>query len=494
MATNRGILTVMQRLWPHADDETVFDVKSLTARPMGRSMALDHFRKMCGGCHLHRPRYPKLGEIGQRGGGCTDCHIIELEAPNPDLSQTAFHHPGLTTRIPSRNCVKCHNRSARIGLSYFGRFESEGYGTPFKNGAPGPRRLSGGRFYLELPADVHHEKGGMDCIDCHTEKGVMGNGTVYDHQEQQVDIDCRTCHESQQQTIDPDPDLTGRLVRANDRQPPSPLKTTFFSAQQSPLYHIRPDTGNRMILYRKRDGHPIPFNRLSTTGIHDAPYHRRLSCQACHTRWIPQCYGCHETRFDGAMQRDWLTGRSSPGRWTEGRGYLRFRKPTLGIRANGRIGPFAPGCQVFINVVDPQGKIRPEATSRHLVMAGFDPHTTAVEVPSCEDCHLDPKVMGLGQGTLTMTNTGLSVELVSSSTGDGIDFPLDAFVSTDGQPLQTASRVKSRPFNPEELKRIYRVGPCLSCHDRYLDPIYRSFDDALQRFKSGKTPCREMLK
>jgi hypothetical protein len=127
-------------------------------------------------------------------------------------------------------------------------------------------------------------------------------------------------------------------------------------------------------------------------------------------------------------------------------------------------------------------------------MAGFDPHTTAVEVPSCEDCHLDPKVMGLGQGALTMTNTGLSVETVSSSIGDGIDFPLDAFVSPDGEPLQTASRAKSRPFNREELKRIYRVGPCLSCHDRYLDPIYRSFDDALQRFKSGKTPCREMLK
>ena len=48
MATNRGILTALQTLWPHEPSETVQDVIQLISRPPGKSLALDHFRKMCG--------------------------------------------------------------------------------------------------------------------------------------------------------------------------------------------------------------------------------------------------------------------------------------------------------------------------------------------------------------------------------------------------------------------------------------------------------------
>jgi hypothetical protein len=44
------------------------------------------------------------------------------------------NHARYTTRIPTANCLKCHNRSNRIGLSYEGIFESEGYGTPYRHG------------------------------------------------------------------------------------------------------------------------------------------------------------------------------------------------------------------------------------------------------------------------------------------------------------------------------------------------------------------------
>ena len=128
-------------------------------------------------------------------GGCTNCHISELSGPRQDLEKQAFKHPRLTTRIPNENCLKCHNRSARIGLSYLGRFESDGYGTPFEGGEPGRRRRSGGRFYSEIPPDVHHGKAGLDCIDCHTERGLMGDGNAYGHMEEQVDIRCNSCHD-----------------------------------------------------------------------------------------------------------------------------------------------------------------------------------------------------------------------------------------------------------------------------------------------------------
>ncbi len=102
-------------------------------------------------------------------------------------------HRKFSTKIPSENCVKCHNRSNRIGPSYFGKFESEGYGTPYKDGEFS-NKLDSSRFYYELPADVHHEKAGLDCIDCHTEVGVMGDGKEHKHMEDAVDIKCKDCH------------------------------------------------------------------------------------------------------------------------------------------------------------------------------------------------------------------------------------------------------------------------------------------------------------
>jgi hypothetical protein len=493
MATNTGILKVMQTLWPHPPDASLSTVRELMDKPLGQSLALDHFRKMCGGCHLWRPRYPELGEIGRRGGGCTDCHILEISNPGQqDLSKKIFKHPNLTTRIPNENCLKCHNRSARIGLSYLGHFESEGYGTPYQNGGPDIRQLSGGRFYLDLPPDLHHESG-MDCIDCHTEKGVMGDGSVYEHQEQQVDITCRTCHEPELRSSIPDPDLNRRLIRLNGRQPASFSNSFILSAKKSPLYHLRPGPGKKMTLFRKKDGKAIVFKTLETRKIHAAGYHQRLSCQACHSNWTPQCYGCHETRFLQYEQRDWITGKLSSGRWMEGRSYLRFRRPTLGLWPGGKIGPYAPGCQVFLESFDESGNYQKDLSFRSLVMASFDPHTTGKHAPDCMSCHLNPKVLGFGEGSLKITEKGFDFKPVyrSAESGLGIRFPLDAFVSKRGLALQLASRSQGRPFNAEELKRITQVSLCLPCHDQYDDAIYQDYKKSVSAFQAGVVPCRK---
>ncbi|PQP33426.1 amino acid ABC transporter substrate-binding protein, partial [Desulfobacteraceae bacterium SEEP-SAG9] len=50
MATNAGILKVMQTLWPHSSETSVSTVRELMDQTPGQSLALDHFRKMCGGC------------------------------------------------------------------------------------------------------------------------------------------------------------------------------------------------------------------------------------------------------------------------------------------------------------------------------------------------------------------------------------------------------------------------------------------------------------
>lgn len=494
MATNRGILDALQDRWPHERKETVSSVRELMSRPPGQSLALDHYRKMCGGCHLWKARSPYKGEIGRRGGGCTNCHVKELTGPRQDLEHKSFEHPGLTTRIPSTNCLKCHNRSARTALSYHGRFESEGYGTPHEGGDLNSRRLTGGRFYLELPGDVHHEKAGMECIDCHTEAGVMGDGNAYGRMQEQVDITCNSCHDPQIAPLGTRKPLAERLHRVNRKQPPLDTDRGVLSPRGSPLYQLRVSGEKQVTLHRKRDGKKIAFQRLGNPEIHGASYHDRLSCQACHSAWIPQCYGCHVALLKGEEQKDWLTRERSPGRWVEGRSYLRFRRPTLGIDSRGRISPFAPGCQVFLDVFDEQGRHQPGQAHVSLTMASFDPHTTAKGGPECLGCHLSPKALGMGEGSLEVTDRGLVFAPLYDSEASGLDipFPLDAFVTPEGRPLQKASGSGARPFNREELERITRAARCLVCHDRYGDPIYQDYRESLAKFDSGATPCREV--
>ncbi|MBW2206251.1 MAG: hypothetical protein JRG79_05025 [Deltaproteobacteria bacterium] len=495
MATNRGILEVLQARWPHNRTETVSTVRELISRPQGQSLALDHYRKMCGGCHLWKTRSPWKGEIGRRGGGCTNCHVEELTGPRQDLEKKGFRHPGLTTRIPNSNCLKCHNRSARMALSYQGRFESEGYGTPYEGADLNSRRLTGGRFYLELPPDVHFQMAGLDCIDCHTERGLMGAGNAYSRMREQVDITCNTCHDPEVKAFSAQKTLADRLHRINKKQPFSENKRGVLSRKGSPMYQLRVSGERQITLYRKRDGKKIPFQRLGNPEIHRASYHRRLSCQACHSAWIPQCYGCHVALLKGDEQKDWLSQEKSRGRWVEGRSYLRFRRPTLGIGPGGQISPFAPGCQVFLDVFDEQGRHQPEQAHVSLTMASFDPHTTGKGAPECLACHINPKVLGMGEGSLEVTSRGLAFKPIydSQASGLGIPFSLDAFVSPDGRPLQKASGIGARPFNAEELKRITRAAQCLVCHDTYDDPIFREYKESLHRFEAGETPCREEL-
>ncbi len=72
-------------------------------------------------------------------------------------------------------------------------YESENYGTPYEDGGMSSKELPGNRYFLEITEDIHHKKG-MTCIDCHTRNEIMGDGTMYAHYEDQVEIKCATCH------------------------------------------------------------------------------------------------------------------------------------------------------------------------------------------------------------------------------------------------------------------------------------------------------------
>ena len=496
MATNRGILRIVQDEWGDGEKSASaavkqLDVIDLYGKSPPRNVPLNLYGKMCGGCHLWKEKGGHKGEGSKRGGGCSDCHVVDKEAPSsPD--DLLRKHPEITTRIPSQNCVKCHNRSARIGLSYFGKFESAGYGTPYEGDALSSRRLSGGRFYLDLSADIHFENGKMICIDCHTATGLMGDGHLYGKMADQVDITCEACHSPRFGTNPEAEALADRLAFLNGKIPKPEKKPVAFTRRGTPLYNLQKVDG-KTVFYRKMDGRALRLQGAPDPekAHHNLKGHDRLSCQACHSAWIPQCYGCHLTYRKSALQKDWITGKKTPGKWKEARSYLRFSKPALGVRNRDRVYPLSP-CQVFFSPLDDADQFLADESFTNLNLSAFDPHTTRGKSRSCIDCHTDPKSMGLGEGILHQTGGKRVFRPThrASDHGRGLPFPLDGFVNLEGNALQTGAKNGVRPFDQEEIQRILSVEGCLGCHNTYEDKIYRDFPESLKRFETDAgLPC-----
>jgi hypothetical protein len=247
------------------------------------------------------------------------------------------------------------------------------------------------------------------------------------------------------------------------------------------------------VFYRKLDGHPVKMKALSMDGPHHSlPGHERLTCQACHSAWIPQCYGCHLTYKKAESQRDWLSKDMTPGKWRETRSYMRFSKPALGFRGEAGIYPVSP-CQVFVSCYDEKDRYMKDNSFNILSFSAFDPHTTSAQSRPCRECHGDPKVLGLGEGMLFTAGS----KRVFRPTYDAVrsnlaaSHPLDAYVTPEGEPVQQGSPKGTRPFSRDEIEAILSVNACLGCHKGYDDRIYRDFQGSMARFRGEEDlPCR----
>ena len=458
MATNRGILGTLLYYWGESDSQdTDLTVKALLDSGQ-TSLALDYYRKLCATCHLWKQKNDLEGVaafFNEKGGGCSACHygmppgherpaVTESDDEfEPDDQE--FIHPLITRKAPDVNCIRCHNRSGRIGLAYTGVFESEGYGAPYEKGRLTSRKLPGNRFYLELADDIHHRKG-MSCIDCHTRDEIMGDGTSYAHYEEQLEISCVVCHQQQ----------PGTTRKNNELSNVELLDDT---------YKLRGKIDDTV-----RDLRP------PKSGICDFSGHQRVTCESCHSTWVPQCYGCHAKRDESQTHLDKLSLQETPGRWEEGRSYIRYQKPMLAVWAD-EIVIVTPGCQDIVTVVDQEGEI--EKSFDRFTMAAINPHTTQKEGRSCEDCHSSTRTVGLGEGSLFVKDGQVQFtpldKGIESATGQTVGF--DAFVALDGKQLQHGSRADLRPFNGDELRKILRIGSCVGCHDSYLDPAWKNYNE-----------------
>lgn len=457
MATNRGILGTLLYYWGESSSQdTELTVKELIDSGQ-TSLAIDYYRKLCATCHLWKQKNDLEGVaafFNEKGGGCSACHYVMppgherqavTESDDAIIPEDKdYIHPLITNKVPDVNCIRCHNRSGRIGLAYTGVFESEGYGTPYEKGRLTSKKLPGNRFYLDLADDIHHRKG-MSCIDCHTRDEIMGDGTSYAHYEEQLEISCVVCHQQK----------PGTTRKNNELSNIDLLDDT---------YKLRGKNDAAM-----RDLNP------PKSGVCDFAAHQRVTCESCHSTWVPQCYGCHAKRDESRTHLDKLSLQETPGRWEEGRSYIRYQQPMLAVWGE-EIVIVTPGCQDIVTVVDGAGEI--EKSFDRFTMAAINPHTTQKEGRSCADCHSSTRTVGLGEGSLFVKDGQVQfVPLdkgVESAAGQTVGF--DAFVALDGQPLQHGSRADLRPFNGDELRRILQIGSCVGCHDSYLDPAWKNYN------------------
>ena len=431
----------------------------------------DYLREECLRCHLWSRGMERDGDY--RAGGCAACHVLYSDegtyqggdrAISGEQKGRPMYHRAVVN-IPPFQCIHCHNRGGRTGVSFIGTMESDGYGSPWSE-EPGKKggRILHGKYYNHLSPDIHYAKG-IYCIDCHTGRDIHGDGNIYSKKEQAVEIECVDCH--------------GTPERYSKME----------TSRGNPMPGLKRD-GGKIFLKLKGNGREVAVPQvadvirtgppLAMTAMAIKGHMNRLECYACHARWAPQCYGCHVQQDLGERSFDWINTGSPDDlsragemefrgrttfRWRETRSYLRWENPVLGINSEGMVSPFIPGCQVIFTQTGTEGK----AVYRNHVFTLTDgisaiasnpiqPHTVSRKARACEECHANPKALGLGSGIYDPKANGIE-----------IDFELEQTVNRDGRQLQATSHEGARPFNREELHRITRVNVCFSCHQLMND-------------------------
>ncbi len=462
--------------------------------------------------------------------------------------------------IPTETCTSCHNRGKRIGVSYTGLMESA-YNTSW-NVDGSPQHKLHGKNYHYIQEDVHHRlasrkgnpEGGLLCQDCHTTISMHGNGNISGTTLADVETECADCHGTPQKYPWELP--IGYQDEFGIKHPNKPRGVANNVLEVTKQFNT---------LYPKEDGYILtargnPYGNVVRRGnsivVHSASgkdfisptlkelnekhewkhpdkaiaamvnigvHIDKMECYACHSEWAPQCYGCH-VKIDftkGLSSYDWAkagkihdslgyTGEfmkeafpfMQKGKVTEGRSYLRWEDPVLGINGEGRVSPIIPGCQQIATVIDTNGnpimteeiwRTKPflenggKEGQRGIDMTPAQPHTVSAEARTCESCHTNPKTLGYGinDGKFMQGYTKNRYTDIKDANGislsknpkpqisriKGLNMDLSQVVTRDGKQLQTVGHhwPGSSPLTQEQRERMERVGVCIACHQDIPD-------------------------
>ncbi|MEJ2492652.1 MAG: cytochrome C [Desulfuromonadales bacterium] len=457
MYTNTGLIKNTQATWEGEDGVLYATRQEAVHDAVGNPLELQSVAQLD---NLSGELYRKF---------CALCHV--------GVDDSASHAMAV---LPDNTvCMRCHNRSGRIALSYQGLNDGNNSLVPTRNGHLGPEVISGARNVTRIQPDIHHEKG-MECIDCHTSRDVMGDGYAYENMYLQTEITCEDCHGDAREAP-----AVAAIARENEEV-----------LRESAHYPRRMQQGDQMILtgkgrkysnvlqeegkiwvQGKRNGKMHESKVITGTPEHTIVGHERLECYACHSRSVAQCYGCHTQYDKRELGEDFVKGYKTPGRFSETEDYRMLYPFPLAVNQRGKISTITPGCQTFITVINGQGeKVRDEYVALYkgrpqLRFAPFFGHNTGSKAVGCSECHANPAFLGFGQHVVD--DDSIEATLICEKSEDK---PLDGYLTMQYGQVRAYSaitRENSRPFNATEVRKVLAVNLCLVCHDDPKDPIYQ---------------------
>ncbi len=311
----------------------------------------------------------------------------------------------------------------------------------------------------------------------------MGDGTFYMHEEDQVKISCEDCHFDQQ------PNLISWT--AMDAETQKILQTrgidwggdSFLPLGNTErlIWNSRITADGKAVLLGKVSGKEHPLNAPADI-CKRGEAHDDLSCQSCHTAWVPQCIGCHNEYDPKIAGYDMIRNKEETGSWVEYVGMYLADLPTLGVIEGDvrKVHTFVPGMILSIDkaTYDPDVE---NPLVFHRLFAPLSAHTNISEGRDCRSCHNNPLALGYGHGKLTYSmKDGVGewqfVPRFANNPNDGL--PEDAWIPVLQQPDGNhATRTNARPFSLEEQQRILLFGSCLECHDQDSDLMLSTLDD-----------------
>lgn len=510
MYTASGMIAQTQATWegeqPHirygSQAAALYDErgKPLEQQEVARldNLSGELYRKFCARCHVARQQDPANG--AGNPAGCAACHFpygkqgLYRGGDATMLGKAPYGDTHRMHTLPAlQSCAQCHHRSGRTALSYQGLMDGNNGFVPTRDGRPGPVAGSDQRTFTHITPDVHY-LAGMDCIDCHTSRETMGDGYAYANMHGQREVTCEDCHGSyssppRYRPITREHEDPVRESRSYPLQmrPGNEMILTSKGRAFSNVLHV---DGN-VLVQLKQSGKLLRAKVITATAEHAVAGHGRLSCTACHSRTVVQCYGCHTQYDKQGSQIDFIKGRETKGQFTETEDYRTLYPFPLALNQQGRIAPVTPGCQTFVTLLDEQGRptqhemIMRYKGKRQLRFASFYGHNTGKKAVGCSECHANPAFLGFGQHVVA----GRSIQgTLLCELSD--EKPLDGFLTMENGVVRAYSaitRKNARPLNQQEVQRVLAVNRCLVCHSSPKDPIYRKrinyrdLEDALHR-------------
>jgi hypothetical protein len=495
MFTNTGMIGQIQATWEGERPGVVYsanegaaygpDGKPLNHRAVSQldNVSGDLYRKFCARCHVARQNEALDG--AGHPAGCAACHYSYGEGAtyrggDPTMKGKS---PSSSTHVlqglpPMQACAQCHHRSGRHALSYQGLYDGNNGLVPTKDGMPGPVAGSDERSFSHAAPDVHF-LAGMECIDCHTSREIMGEGYASKDMRGQLEIRCEDCHGDIGKpprfiTVSRESDLP--LIES--RQYGFRIRPGFrmaLTSKDRPYSNVFEKDG-QVVLATKRTGKLLRSPVITGTAEHRVAGHERMECATCHSRSVVQCYGCHTAYDKRKAGWDFVEGRETPGEFSETEDYRTLYPFPLALNDHGRISPVTPGCQTFVTVVEPDGsRSKNEAVASYkgkpqLRFAPFFGHNTGSRAVGCTECHGNPAFLGFGQGLLE--NGSIKGTLLCEKNDKK---PLDGFLAMEGGRVVShaaITRAGSRPLEHDEVRRVFAVNLCLVCHETGKDPIY----------------------